>query len=78
MFENNKAKAKVVYDAIANSDGFYNSPVDPAARSLMNVPFTIPAQPELEKKFVAEAAKAGLVRPGFMHQSPDAAERISH
>lgn len=62
MFENNKAKAKVVYDAIAGSDGFYNSPVDPSVQSLMNVPFTIPSHPELEKEFVSEASKVGLVR----------------
>ncbi|KIY94117.1 phosphoserine aminotransferase [Monoraphidium neglectum] len=57
---NNVTKAAVLYDAIAASDGFYNSPVDPAARSKMNVPFTIPSNPELEKKFVAEATAAGF------------------
>jgi phosphoserine aminotransferase len=45
----NEAKAKVLYDAIETSGGFYNNPVDPAARSLMNVPFTIPSSPDLEK-----------------------------
>lgn len=54
--------AQVVYDAINGSNGFYNSPVDEACRSLMNVPFTIPSNPELEKSFVAEAAKLGMVR----------------
>lgn len=62
VFENNKAKAKAVYDAIAGSDGFYDSPVEPSVRSLMNVPFTIPSQPDLEKVFVNEASKAGLVQ----------------
>lgn len=57
---NNAAKAKIVYDAIASSDGFYCSPVSPDARSRMNVPFTIPSDAELEKKFVAEATAAGL------------------
>ena len=57
----NAAKAKIVYDAIAGSDGFYVSPVAPGARSRMNVPFTIPSDPELEKKFVSEAATAGLL-----------------
>ena len=37
----NHAKAKVLYDTIADSKGFYASPVDPAVRSMMNVPFTI-------------------------------------
>jgi len=36
--------------------------VDEACRSLMNVPFTIPSSPELEKAFVAEAAAAGMVQ----------------
>ena len=61
VFDNNQKKAQVVYDAIAASEGFYHSPVDSAARSLMNVPFTIPAHPDLEKEFVAEASKEGLV-----------------
>jgi len=123
----------VLYDAIAGSNGFYNSPVDPGAhrnpvppaafgvwglgfaeweqkrtcrlgclgccrsvpgemvhapmahapcpasqrsatlpplplpapsaavRSLMNVPFTIPSNPDLEKEFIAQAAKQGMV-----------------
>lgn len=58
---NNAVKAKIVYDAIAASDGFYVSPVAENARSRMNVPFTIPSDPELEKKFVSEAAAAGLL-----------------
>ena len=55
-------RAQVVYDAINGSGGFYHSPVAEACRSLMNVPFTIPSNAELEKSFVAEAAKLGLVR----------------
>ncbi|KAI7844356.1 hypothetical protein COHA_002154 [Chlorella ohadii] len=55
-------KAKVLYDAIAGSNGFYNSPVDPAVRSLMNVPFTIPSNPDLEKEFIAQAAKQGMIQ----------------
>ncbi|KAK9841017.1 hypothetical protein WJX81_005886 [Elliptochloris bilobata] len=58
----NEAKAAVVYDAIAASSGFYASPVAPEARSMMNIPFTIPARPELEKDFVAEAAMRGMVQ----------------
>jgi phosphoserine aminotransferase len=57
---NNAKKAKIVYDAIAASNGFYCSPVAENARSRMNVPFTIPSDAELEKKFVAEATAAGL------------------
>lgn len=58
----NRQKAQVLYDAIAASNGFYNSPVDPAVRSAMNVPFTIPSSPDLEKAFIKEADKAGLVQ----------------
>jgi phosphoserine aminotransferase len=58
----NQEKAAVLYDAIAASNGFYNSPVDPAARSAMNVPFTIPSSPDAEKAFVKEAEAAGLVQ----------------
>ena len=55
----NERKAKRLYDAIDGS-GFYRSPVDPACRSWMNVPFTL-ANPELDAAFLAEAKKAGLV-----------------
>ena len=51
----------MLYDAIASSAGVYNTPVDPAARSLMNVPFTIPSNPDLEKEFISQAAKHGMV-----------------
>lgn len=54
----NQAKADKLYRAIDES-GYYKSPVAPNARSWMNVPFTIP-NPELEKTFCSEAAKAGL------------------
>lgn len=61
VHDNNKRKAQTVYDAISNSGGFYQNPVDPAAQSLMNVPFTIPSNPDLEKEFISAAAAAGLV-----------------
>ena len=56
-------QAKLVYNAIAGSAGFYASPVDPAAQSNMNIPFTIPSDPALEKAFIAEATRLGMVRP---------------
>jgi phosphoserine aminotransferase len=58
MAERNRAKAELLYGAIDASD-FYSNPVDPAARSWMNVPFLVP-DPDLEKPFVAQAAQAGL------------------
>jgi phosphoserine aminotransferase len=59
MGERNRAKAATLYQAIDDS-GFYRNPVAPAARSWMNVPFTL-AKPELDKTFIAEARAAGLV-----------------
>ncbi|KAL0024667.1 hypothetical protein WJX77_007292 [Trebouxia sp. C0004] len=62
MKKTNDAKAKILYDAIDNSDGFYVNPIAPANRSNMNVPFTIPMSQELEAVFVKEAAAAGMVQ----------------
>jgi phosphoserine aminotransferase len=54
----NRAKKNLLYKTIDDSP-FYSNPIAPNARSWMNVPFTIP-NPDLEKTFCAEAAKAGL------------------
>lgn len=54
----NERKQRKLYAAIDES-GFYTNPVDPAARSWMNVPFTL-ARPELDGQFLAGAAQAGL------------------
>ena len=42
------------------SDGWYTCPVDEASRSHMNIVFRLPDE-DLEKRFVAEAAEAGMV-----------------
>jgi phosphoserine aminotransferase len=55
----NRRKAEKLYAAIDGSD-FYANPVDPACRSLMNVPFTL-ADPELDKVFLQESEAAGLL-----------------
>ena len=55
----NAAKADLLYRYIDGS-GFYRNPVDPAARSRMNVPFTL-ARAELDAKFLAESEAAGLL-----------------
>ncbi len=54
----NQEKADLLYDYLDHQD-FYIAPVDPTSRSIMNVVFRT-ADPELDKKFVAEASKAGL------------------
>ena len=60
-FERRAARrADLVYGAIDNSDGWYRSPVDEASRSHMNIVFRLPDD-DLEKRFVAEAATAGMV-----------------
>lgn len=55
----NQEKAAMLYDFIDNST-FYTNKVNVKDRSLMNVPFITP-NADLDAKFVAEAAKCGLV-----------------
>ena len=60
-FERRAARrADLVYGAIDGSDGWYRSPVDVASRSHMNIVFRLPDE-DLEQRFVAEAAAAGMV-----------------
>ena len=59
MEEVNRRKARKLYDAIDSSD-FYANPVEPASRSLMNVPFTL-ADDNLDKPFLQESEAAGLL-----------------
>ena len=59
MYEINKAKAAKLYDFLDNSKLFKGT-VEKDSRSLMNVPF-VTGDKDLDAKFVAEAAKAGLV-----------------
>lgn len=54
MAKVNEAKAKLLYDAIDNSDGYYKGAATVEDRSLMNVTFNLQSE-ELEKKFIAEA-----------------------
>jgi phosphoserine aminotransferase len=55
----NKKKADIIYNAIDNSDGFYNGYATPESRSLMNVTFTL-RDPELEKRFIQESEESGI------------------
>ena len=54
----NERKAEELYATVDASD-FYANPVDPECRSWMNVPFTL-ADPELDGKFLEEAAAKGM------------------
>jgi phosphoserine aminotransferase len=60
MEERAARRSGSVYDAIATSDGFYRSPVEPAHRSHMNVVFRSPSD-ELDAAFLKGAEQEGLV-----------------
>jgi len=58
----NEGKAKLLYDTIESSGGFYSCPVEKSSRSKMNVVFRVAGGGDsIEKKFAAEAAAARLV-----------------
>ena len=54
----NEGKANLLYDYL-DTQSYYIAPVEPEARSMMNVTF-VTGDPELDKKFAAEAGKAGF------------------
>ena len=56
----NRKKAKMLYDIIDKSNGFYKGHAKTDSRSLMNVTFNLEA-PELEEECVKEAEKRDLV-----------------
>ena len=60
MAERNRAKAETLYQAIDGSGGYYRNPVDVAARSRMNVPFTL-HDSALDAAFLQESEAAGLI-----------------
>jgi phosphoserine aminotransferase len=58
----NDGKAKLLYEAIDSSGGYYTCPVEKSSRSKMNVVFRVAKGDEaVEKKFLQEAAAAGIV-----------------
>jgi phosphoserine aminotransferase len=71
MEKRNERKARLLYDAIDSSNGFYHCPVEKESRSLMNVVFRVrgtgggsgpePADEMAEKEFGKQAAAAGIV-----------------
>lgn len=56
----NLNKAEMVYGLLDENPDFFRCPVEPASRSMMNAVFRLPTE-ALEKRFVAEAAEAGMV-----------------
>ncbi|MBM4112169.1 MAG: 3-phosphoserine/phosphohydroxythreonine transaminase [Phycisphaerae bacterium] len=57
--QRNAEKAKVLYDAIDGSGGFFKGHSTPECRSHMNVVFRCPSE-ELDKKFLKEAEALGM------------------
>jgi phosphoserine aminotransferase len=55
----NREKAKLLYDAIDSSDGYYTGCAEREARSQMNVTFRLRSS-GLDEKFAREAASIGL------------------
>jgi phosphoserine aminotransferase len=55
----NEEKAKLLYDALDRSGGFYRPHAKPGSRSRMNVTFRLPSE-DLESRFVSESKAARL------------------
>lgn len=55
----NEEKAKLLYESLDSSGGFYRPHAHPRSRSNMNVTFRLPSE-DLEKRFVADAGKQGF------------------
>ena len=61
MEKTNIAKARLLYDAIDASNGFYNCPVAKADRSRMNVPFTLKNE-ALDGDFLKQSEARGMLQ----------------
>jgi phosphoserine aminotransferase len=59
MHAQNQNKARLLYDVIDSSNGFYTGHAQTECRSLMNVVFRLPTD-ELTNQFTAQAAEQGL------------------
>jgi phosphoserine aminotransferase len=58
--KNNRKKAKLLYDSIDNSNGFYKGHAKKNSRSLMNVTFNLPSK-DLEEKCFQEGTSKGFL-----------------
>jgi phosphoserine aminotransferase len=56
----NHQKAKIIYDCIDESSGFYQPHAEKNSRSFMNITFRLPTE-ELTQKFVMESKERGFV-----------------
>ncbi len=57
----NKEKARMLYEVIDQSGGFYKGHAVPECRSIMNVTWTLAEGPEKEQDFLEKAREEGLV-----------------
>ncbi|MCS7209146.1 MAG: 3-phosphoserine/phosphohydroxythreonine transaminase [Fimbriimonadales bacterium] len=55
----NREKARLLYEVIDQSDGFYRGHAHPEHRSIMNITWRLPTE-ELERQFLQEAQAHGL------------------
>lgn len=60
MAERNRVKAELLYRTIDGSGGYYRNPIEPSARSRMNVRFTL-HDAALDAAFLQESEVAGLL-----------------
>ncbi len=60
MLEHNRAKAALLYDLLDAFPEIYRGHAERGSRSLMTLTFRLPSE-DLERRFVAEAAEAGMV-----------------
>ena len=60
MADINRGKAKLLYDVIDQSGGFYQGHAEPGSRSMMNVPFRL-ADSAHDEPFLKQAAERSLV-----------------
>ncbi|KIL36009.1 MFS transporter [Cohnella kolymensis] len=60
MEQRNREKARLLYEVIDGSSGFYRGFAEPGSRSIMNVTFRLGSE-ELDKKFVKESEAEGFV-----------------
>ena len=59
MEARNRAKAKMLYDVIDQSGGFYSGHAQPDCRSMMNVSFRLPSD-EMTARFLKGADERGM------------------
>jgi len=55
-----KERSSLLYNYIDNSNGYYKNAIDKKYRSLMNIPFRVKENEDLEKKFISEAAAENM------------------